>query len=122
MASALLSGAFRISNQGNIFNKAFDITTTISTWHVQQVVLANGTSEFVLSFTHLSAPNTVFVTANSLCRINYAGHASYVSAASAGWQFKDLWAHVGSGMSGPIGIHLANSSGDSAIITVAVGM
>ena len=121
MASATISGAFRISNQGNIFNKAFDATVTVSQWHVQQLVLANGVSEVVISNTQLSLANTIFVTATSICRINYSGHASYVSAASAGWQFKDIWAHMGSGISGPTGLHFANSSGDSAIISMAIG-
>ena len=121
MASAILSGAFRISNQGNIFNKAFDATVTISVWQVQQLVLANGVSEIVISNALISAPNIIFATATSLCRINYSGHVSYVSAASAGWQFKDMWAHMGSGILSITGVHFANSSGDSAIITMAIG-
>lgn len=122
MASAILSGAFRISNSGNIFNKAFDATVTVSTWHIQQLVLANGVSDTIVSLAYVSIPGVIFVTATSLCRINYSGHASNLSAASAGWQFKDMWANMGSGMSGPTGLHFANSSGDSATVTLAVGM
>ena len=122
MASAILSGAFRISNQGNIFNKAFDATVTVSTWHVQQINLANGVSDFALSFTHLSSPLVIFATATSICRIQYGGHVSVVSSGSAGWPFRDMWGVVGSGISGPTGIHFSNSSGDSAILTVAMAM
>ena len=121
MASAILSGAFRISNQGNIFNKAFDATVTVSTWQIQQLVLANGVSEIVVSNALVSAPSVIFATATSLCRINYSGHVSYVSAASAGWLFKDAWIHLGSGITSITGIHFSNSSGDSATITLAIG-
>jgi hypothetical protein len=122
MASAILSGAFRVSNSGNIFNRAFDTTVTVSTWQIQQLVIANGVSDTIVSLAYISIPNMIFVTATSLCRINYSGHASNLSAASAGWNFKDMWAHMGSGMSGPTGLHFANSSGDSATITLAIAM
>ena len=121
MASAILSGAFRISNQGNIFNKAFDATTTVSVWQIQQLVLANGVSDIIVSNALISAPNVIFATATSLCRINYSGHISYVSGASAGWQFKDAWIHMGSGIASVVGFHFANSSGDSAVVTLAIG-
>jgi len=122
MASALLSGAFRISNTGNVFNRVVSTTTTVSTWFIQDIILANGVSDVVISIAQLSLANTIVVFGGaSICRINYSGHASYVSSGSAGWQFKDFWAHIGSGISGPTGIHMANSSGDSALITVIIG-
>ena len=122
MASALLSGAFRISNTGNVFNRVLSTTTTISTWLIQDMVLANGVSDIVISNTLLSSPNTNIVFGGaSLCRINYSGHASYVSSGSAGWQFKDFWAHIGSGMSVITGVHFANSSGDSCTVTLILG-
>ncbi len=123
VASALLSGAFRISNVGNVFNRTISGTVAVSTWLAQDILLAHGVSELVLSLTTLSAPGVVMlINATSICRVNYSGHASYVSAASAGWQFKDFWGQMGSGISGPTGIHLANSSGDSALVTLIVGM
>lgn len=122
MASALLSGAFRISNAGNVFNRALSTTTTVSTWLIQDVVLTNGISDFVISLAAISAPNTIVVIGGaSICRINFSGHASYVSSGSAGWQFKDFFAMIGSGISGPTGLHFANSSGDSATVTVMIG-
>ena len=118
MASALLSGALRISNTGNVFNRALSTTTTVSTYFVQDIVLANGVSDVVVSVAQISAAKVVVVIGGaSACRINYSGHASYVSAGSAGWEFKDLWAHIGQA-SGVLGVHFANSSGDSATVTL----
>ncbi len=122
MASAVVSGAFRVSNNNNVFNRAFSGLTSVSAWVVQDLIIANGASDVILSYAQVSVPNVVFMTATSIVRVNFAGHASYVSAASAGWQFKDLFVWMGSGISGPIALHFANSSGDSATVTVGVGM
>jgi len=122
MASALLSGAFRISNGGgNVFNRVLSTTTTVSTWFIQDMILANGVSDLVVSIASLSnAKVVVVIGGESALRINYTGHASYASAASAGWEFKDLWAHIGQ-TSGIQGLHFANSSGNSVTTTVIMG-
>lgn len=119
MADAVLSGAVRISSTSNIMTRAFHISVAgISAYFTDEFILAAGVSEFVVSINTLSAPQYVFVTANNVARINYSGHASYVSAASAGWPF-NVWAQAGSGiLSGPVGLHFANSGTNSALITV----
>ena len=48
-ASAILSGAFRISNVNVVFNRAFSGIVTVSTWLTQEILLANGVSDTVFS-------------------------------------------------------------------------
>ena len=123
-ASAILSGAFRISNVNVVFNRAFSGIVTVSTWLTQEILLANGVSDTVFSFAQLQIPGVIMlIGATSICRVNFTGTVgggSSVSAASAGMQFKDFWGVMGSGIAGVSGIHLANSSGDSALLTLVM--
>ena len=129
MASAAISGAIYIQDTSgtNIESRTFAPTTAVSTYITHKIILANGVSEFVFSVTNISIPNVIYVTANSLVRINpgltiASGlTTSGVSLASVGMQFKDLFVWMGSGMSGGQALHFANSSGDSAAITVIMG-
>lgn len=118
MADATLSGATRLSSTSNIITRSFELTvSSVSNVFATQFILAAGTSEFVVSIATLSAPTYVVAQATGLCRINYGNHASYVSAASAGWPFT-FWAQLCSGGSGPLALHFGNSGSDSATITV----
>ena len=128
MASAVISGEIRVSNQGNVFSKSFAALVTVSQWYTNQIILNNGVSNHVLSLTTLSNPIFLALTATSIVRVNIGGKdwgsaTSSLSAGSAGLQFKDLFALVGSGIavSGPFNLQFANSSGDSAVITIIAG-
>ena len=123
MASAIMTGEIRVSNQGNVFTKTFSAMVTVSQWYTNQVVLANGISDFVVSTIFVSNPMFIALTANSVCRVAFGG-TSQISSASAGMQFRDMFALIGSGIavSGPFNIHFSNSSGDSATITMVAAM
>lgn len=126
MASAIITGEVRVSNQGNVFTKAFSAMTTVSVWQVQQVNLAAGVSDWIVSLANQSAAQALVLMATSVCRVNFSGKdwgsaVSSLSAGSAGLQFRDLFAIMGSGMSGIVGLHFANSTADSYVVTVLTG-
>ncbi len=118
---ALFSGTLRVSSTSNVLNKVFSATITCSTWQVQEIVLLPNVSEFVVSITTLSNVTALLMTATNTVRVNFAGLPSSVSGGSAGYQFKDLLAIVGSGISGAQGLHYANSGADSSTITLFMG-
>jgi len=124
MASAHISGTIFIQDTSgtNVQARVVAVSVVVSQYVTQRIILANGVSNFIVSIASVSIPNVVWMTANSLCRVNFGNHASADSAASLGYQFKDIFAWAGSGQSGPINIHYANSSGDSAIVTLVLGM
>lgn len=122
MSSAVVSGTIRVSNNNNVFTNAFSAIVTVSQWQTQQIILANGISDFIVSIATQSNPGFLMLMATSLVRVNFGEHASADSAASLGYTFKDMFAQIGSGQSGPLNIHLANSSGDSATVTLITGM
>jgi len=105
----------------NIETRALPISVTVSQYQVHRIILANGVSEFVVSQVNLSNPGVILLTATSLCRVNWSNISS-TGLASAGHQFKDLFCIAGSGISAMTGLHLANSSGDSAILMLVIGM
>jgi hypothetical protein len=120
-AQVLLSGTLRVSSTSNLDQKTFSAQITCSTWQMQEILLLPNVSEFVVSIATLSAPLAVILTSTNIVRVNFSNHASYVSAASAGWQFKDYFMWGGSGVSGPLGLHFSNSGSDSATITCFIG-
>ena len=130
MASAAISGAIYIQDTSgtNIENRTFAPTIAVSQYVTHKIILINGVSEFVVSLASISIPGVIYVTANSLIRINPGIHIASVagtcgvSTASTGMQFKDLFVWAGSGMSGGGSLHFANSSGDSAVVTLIMGM
>lgn len=130
MASAAISGAIFIQDVSGttIESRTFAPTVAVSQYVTHKIILANGVSEFVVSLASVSIPNIIYVTATSLVRINPGIHIASaagtcgVSTASAGMQFKDLFVWMGSGMSGGGSLHFANSSGDSSVITMIMGM
>jgi hypothetical protein len=98
------------------------LSLTVSHYSLQRLVLADGVSDVIVSLAALSSPSTIVLTATSLCRVNWPVASAMTSHGSAGLLFKDLFALVGSGAGLPSALHLCNSSGDSCIVTVLLGM
>jgi len=121
MAQTVVSGAVRVTDVSTIITRTFSAAITVSNWNVQEYTLANGISDFVVSRTHVSNPGFLMLMATSKVRVNFGGLVSAASLASTGYEFKDLFARIGSGISGDLNLHFSNSSGDSAVITVIQG-
>lgn len=117
----LLSGGWRISSTSGLWTQAFSNSVSCSTVMIQDIVLLPTMSDFIVSFPTLSNCQVFGLQANAIVRFNWSGHASYVSAASAGFQCTQV-ALAGSGISGVIGLHLANSGADSATVRLILGM
>ena len=120
-----LSGSWRVSSLNpllDLITKSFSATLTCSVFEQKEVLVLPNISDFVVCNTAVSSPSLIMATATNIVRINFAGFTSMVSAASAGLQFKDFFAYVGSGAALPSNIHVANSGSDSALITVLFGM
>ena len=123
MASVVASGMIRISGPVSTFTAIpFSGLFTASVYQIHTLQLTNGISDFILSLGTFSNPGAVIAIADQIVRINYGNEPSAVSHGSAGRQFKDLWAQMGSGISGPLALHFANSSGQTASIVVIQGM
>lgn len=134
MAKIEVSGAYRITGSGltsglNLGTRTFSAAFVASTFVVQDIVLLNGASDVVLSLAQLSAGGFLLLLGGtSTVRINPGLHiasaatVSGVSTASVGITFNGIYAQIASGGSGPFALHFANSSGDSATITVVWGM
>ena len=122
MAQNIVSGTVRITNASTVINRTFSANITVSNWNINDYTIANGLSDFIISVAHVSTANFLMMMATSTVRVNFGGHLSADSAASLGWEFKDLFARVGNAISGDINIHLSNSSGDNAVVTVIQGM
>lgn len=121
MANAVVSGALRLSSTSSVITRTFSAFVTVSTIFTDQFVLAAGVSEFVVSVPTISNPGVLVLTATGTCRVNFGNLPSSTSHASAGYQFTDMFAQVGSGISGALALHFANSGSDSATITVFAG-
>lgn len=120
---ALFSGTVRFSSTttSGVWSRAYSATITCSTWQAQEIVLLPTASDFVVSIATLSNVQALLLMATNTCRVNFAGLPSSVSAGSAGFQFKDLFAVVGSGISGTTALRFANSAADSCTVTVIMG-
>ena len=117
----LLSGGWRVSSTSGLWTQSFSNMVSCSAVMVQDLVILPGVSETVVSLANFSNCQAFAVQANQIIRINFAAHASYVSAASAGFQCTQ-WAWIGSGISGMPGLHIANSSSDSATVRIIMGI
>ena len=120
-----LSGSWRVSSLNpllDLITKSFSATLTCSVFEQKEVLVLPNISDFVVCNTAVSSPSLIMATSTNTVRINFAGFTSMVSAASAGLQFKDFMAYVGSGTGLPSNIHIANSGSDSALVTVLFGM
>jgi hypothetical protein len=122
MAQNIVSGTVRVTNTSTVITRTFSAAVTVSNWNVQDYTITNGLSDFIVSLPNVSNPGFLLMMATSTVRVNFGGHASADSAASLGFEFKDLYARVGSGISGDINLHFSNSSGDSAVVTVIQGL
>lgn len=122
MPTISVSGTVRVSWGSSIVTTIpFSSLYTASVALVHSLQISNGVSDTVVSLANLSAPGFVLLTADQLARVNYASESA-LSAGSAGRQFHGLFAQVGSGMSGPLALHFANSSGNAASVTIIQGM
>lgn len=82
--------------------------------------LSAGMSEFVVSLPLLSNPHTIFMQSDDIARVNFGNLRSATSHASAGFQFKDIFAIYGSDISSFPAFHFANSTLSDINITVAL--
>ena len=120
---AAVSNVVVISSTVTRYTDTFMVSVTGSAVEAFQVALPAGISQYVLSFAAASNYKFLYMKATGLVRVNFIGVASMVSAASAGWQFQDIFAQAGSGMtSGFSALAFANSSADSATVTGFVAM
>ena len=112
---------------GPVQTNAASASLSISAYQINRINIANGSSDYVVSFgNQVSVPNVIILcSATSICRVNFpdmgGAAACAFSAGSAGFLFKDLFVLAGSGLGLPSNLHLSNSSGDSATITLIVG-
>jgi hypothetical protein len=129
LINATLSGSLRISGSlgesaGRAFNALTPLTLGLGAYSVyvaQDLVIAAGVSEVRTSYAQLSNPQLIFCAANNELRINFAGQASSVSAASASVQkFKELFIMMDTSGTLPSGFSLGNSGSDSATCTVII--
>lgn len=117
----LLSGGWRVSSTSGIWTQAFSNTVSCSAILVTDLVILTGVSETVVSLPQFSNCQVFGIQANQIIRVNWSGHASYFSAASAGFQCTQI-ALAGSNISGVQGVHIANSSSDSATVRIIMGI
>ena len=129
MATIDLTLQCRVSagNGGPVQANAASASVTVSTYQVSRINLANGASDYVVSFgNQVSVPTVIILcSATSTCRVNFpdigGAAACAFSAGSAGIPFKDLFVVAGAALGLASNLHLSNSSGDSATITLIVG-
>ena len=117
----LLSGGWRVSSTSGLWTQAFSNMVSCSAILITDLVILPGVSEVVVSLPQFSNAQAFGLQANQIVRVNFSGWASMVSAASAGFQCTQV-AITGSGMSGVQGVHLGNSSSDSATIRLLLGI
>lgn len=125
MATIVVSGTARINDgTANVFTKNFSNTITVSQFMTRDIIFEDGFSDVIVSIAEFSSPSVMLAMniGQSALRVNFAGHASADSAASLGFEFAGLYFVTGSGISGSIATHWANSSGDSAVATLVLGM
>ena len=117
----LLSGGWRVSSTSGLWTQGFSNMVSCSAILVTDLIILPGVSETVVSLPQFSNCQVFGLQANQIIRFNWSGHASYVSAASAGFQCTQV-ALAGSAISGVQGLHLANSSSDSATCRIILGI
>lgn len=121
-ASAMISGGVRISaGLSTFFVNAFSGSFGVSAFFAEQFIIAAGVSEFIVSVNSVSNPGFMVLKATETVRVNFGNLPSSTSHASAGYQFADLFAIVGCGISGALALHFANSGSNSATVTVTLG-
>ena len=125
MPQALLSGGFRLSSLSavglpqNLATLLFSNTITVSVFNDQEVRVGTTTSEYLISNTTFSNMQLAYLQSDQIIRVNWGniGNTSHVSLASAGMPgTHHLW--MGSAISGPNNIHVANSGTSEAVVRV----
>ena len=121
MGTILVSGSVRITDDtGVVYTKLFSNTISISSFDVQTVVIADAAEDYEVSHPGFSSPTcTIILTdVGSVGRVNFTG-GPLNSESSEGYEFANFIMNMGSGISGlGDGMLLANSSGDSATLTI----
>lgn len=82
--------------------------------------LSAGTSDFIVSLAEISNPHTIFITSDDITRVNFGNLPSSTSHASAGFQFKEMFAIYGSSISSFPAFHFANSTISDVNIKIAL--
>jgi hypothetical protein len=123
MGTISVSGTIRVNDgSATVFTKTFSAAVTVSQFITRDIILANGVSDVIVSVAEMSNPGFMMLLGGtSALRVNFGNHASADSAASLGFEFNNLYAQIGSGTSGSINLHIANSSGDSSVVTLVQG-
>lgn len=96
---------------------AYNVSTTFTQ---ELVMLPTTASDTVLSLAQFSNFQVFQLVATDIVRVNFGnilGGASYVSQASAGIPVTFL-AFAGSGISGPLNVHLAYSGANSSTVRI----
>jgi len=125
MPQALLSGGFRLSSLSavglpqNLATVLFSSTVTVSVFNDMEVRVGTTTSEYLISNVTFSNMQVAYLQSDQIIRVNWGGlgNNSHVSLASAGQQGTvHIW--LGSAISGPTNIHIANSGTSEAVVRV----
>lgn len=120
--SVTLSGGWRVSSTNPVLDlvtRNISAALTGSTFMQQEIVVLPNVSDLVVSLPLFSSPIGILMTATNTVRVNFAGQASSVSAASASVvQFRDFAGFMAQSAILPSGLHFANSGSDSATVTV----
>ena len=90
---------------GNVSNTISSTKFVAMNWN-----LSAGLSNFIVSINIMSNPHVILLQADGLVRVNFGNLPSATSHASAGFQFQDLFAIVGSDISSFPAFHFANST------------
>jgi hypothetical protein len=128
LLNVLFSGGWRLSSTSDLITKGFSAQTpltaalgSLSTFVQQEIVIAAGVSEFLVSYSQLSAPQFIGMTATATVRVNFAGWASNLSAASASVvTFREGLMLMSISGTLPSALHFANSGTDSSTITLCI--
>lgn len=120
MITATLSLASRLLDSSAKFSGSLSISSRISStiFVVYGARLSAGTSDFVVSFDEFSSPHTIIFYSDDTTRVNFGNRLSATSHASAGFQFKQMFAMAGSGISTFPAFHFANSTTSDVNIRV----
>lgn len=121
MGTLTVSGTVKIADDsGQVYTKNFTNTITISQYQARTIILDDADEDVEVSAPTFSAPTaTLMLTdAGSIVRANFTG-GPLNSESSEGFEFAGFLMNIGSGISGlGDGVLMANSSGDSATITI----
>ena len=97
------------------------LTISCQHWLVQEFTLNPGVSNLTISPPGISQAMVMLAGSTQTVRLNIATNTGANSYASAGMQFKELYAMAGSSISGIQGWRFANSGTTQATVTLVLG-